>query len=397
MQHALSSVEFVGQREESIYNLLDDITNGNLNLRTDGTYSEMLKAMMGTGTTTIGAALNNLKNTVIKDSKLPDNDPGKLSPEALDAIGEQIVSLEKGLGELSIDNAVSDMAAMNFWKAVDPDGYASSPRREEARQLLADVRKLRERRQQAVNMYNNLNTVAGERDFNSNVELYEEKYAEQTQAKEEAATEEAVATGDPTAIYNANAEAQFIVEHPETKEEVLMKFAGKDKIQGVEDPTIKYSSNMLKTNLVRIVSPTTVEVTVEPLTEGEVSVESSVVSDENKFENNNVSLTKPNFSRVGFNKTSGFLDLKNLDQVSDSQKAFFKYLHGKDNYNDVELELVAPTTQEQKHPKAPAEKPKYSDDRVPVKREEFTVYDEDGTVHGVFLSLIHISEPTRPY
>ena len=378
MEHALSSVEFVGEREESIYNLLDDITNGSLNARTDGTYSEMLKAMMGTGTTTIGGAISNLKETVREDAKLPDGSPQKLSPEALDAIAEQITSLEKGVAELSIDNAVSDMAAMNFWKAVDPDGYASSPRREEARQLLADLRKLRERRQQAIQMYNNLNTVAGERDFNKYVQFYEDKYAEQTAAREEATTEEAVSTGDPEAIYNANAEAQFIVEHPETQEEVLMKFAGKDKIQGVEDPSIKYSSDMLKTNLVRVVSPSTVEVSTEPLKGNEISVESSTVAESNEFETNEVILRKPDFSTVGFNKTSGFLDLKNLDSISPSQKAFFKYLHGKDNYNDVEIELVAPTTQEQKHPKAPAEKPTFEDRRVPVKTEEFNLYEEDG-------------------
>ena len=36
------------------------------------------------------------------------------------------------------------------------------------------------------------------------------------------------------------------------------------------------------------------------------------------------------------------------------------------------------------------EKPRYSDDRVPVKREEFTVYNEDGTVHGVFRATTHL-------
>ena len=391
MEHALSSVELVGEREESIYNELDDITNGKLDARTEGTYSEMLKAMMGSGTTTIGAAMQNLKNKLVEDSKLPDSDPNKLSPEMIDAIGTQIQSLEKGKAELSIDNAVSDMAAMNFWKIGDPDGYAASARREEARQLLADLRKLRERRQQAINMYNTLNTVSGEKDFNTYVEFYEQKYAEQTQEMEEAATEEAVATGNPQAIYDANAEAQFIVEHPQTGEEVLMKFEGKDKIQGVEDPTIKYSSDMLKTNLVRVVSPTTVEeAPQEPLKGREISVESAVVSNNDTFNSNEIILKKPDFERVGFYKTSGFLDLKDLDSMSESQKAFFKYVHSTEDYSNVELELVAPTTQEQKNPKAPAEKPKYNDNRVPVKTEEFTVYEENGEVHAVFRGKTHL-------
>jgi hypothetical protein len=36
------------------------------------------------------------------------------------------------------------------------------------------------------------------------------------------------------------------------------------------------------------------------------------------------------------------------------------------------------------------EKPRYDDNRVPVKTEEFTVYNEDGTVHGLFRATTHL-------
>ena len=36
------------------------------------------------------------------------------------------------------------------------------------------------------------------------------------------------------------------------------------------------------------------------------------------------------------------------------------------------------------------EKPRYQDKQVSTKREEFTVYNEDGSVHGVFRAITHL-------
>ena len=386
MAHALASVELVGEREESIYNSIDNTTNGKLDLRTDKGMSAVLKAMMGTGATSLGAAMSSIENQLKKDSQLSEDNPNKMSPEEINELGELYKTYNQGLGELSIDNAVSDMAAMSYWKIADPEGYQASAKREEVRQMLADLRKLRERRQQAIRMHNELNTVSGEKSFNNAVEYYEQAYAQQQAETEETATEEAVNSNDPKEMYKANAEAQFMVEHPSSKKEVLMKFVGEDTIQGVEDPSITYSSDLLKTNLIRVVSPSTVEVTKEPIEDAEVTVENSTQT-ELDFNDNNKKLLKPDFIDIGFGKTAGNTS---AEAISDSQKNYFKYVHSTSDFTDVEIEIVTPTAQVQKNPKAQAEKPKYNDNRVPVKTEEFTVYEEDGEVHAVFRAKIYL-------
>ena len=147
--------------------------NGKLDLRTDQGISATLEGMMGSGTTSFGAAIKNIDDELATD----------ISPERRQNLEKVKAAYKEGLGKLSIDNAVSDIAAMQYWQMADPEGYSSSARREEVRQMLADLRKLRERRHQAIRMHNQLNTVEGEKDFNKGVEYYTQAYKEQ-QAQE---------------------------------------------------------------------------------------------------------------------------------------------------------------------------------------------------------------------
>ena len=68
-------------------------------------------------------------------------------------------------------------------------------------------------------------------------------------------------------------------------------------IQGVEDPSIEFSSDLLKNHLIRVVSPTTVEPNVEPTDEGEVSVETSI---ETEITLPGEKSLRPDFTTIGF-------------------------------------------------------------------------------------------------
>ena len=351
MQHALSTVELVGEREESIYNQLDDITNGKLDLRTNNNLSEknqrgdLLQARMGSGTTTLGVERDKIELRLKKDLTLPEGHPDKLAPEMIALLQEQLTVIDKGIAELSVHNAVDDINFMELWKRNDPDGYAASPFREQARQMLADIRKLRERRQEAISMHNELNTVRGEQRFMSNIEQYTQAFTQQEQEQKEAKVDEAVKTNDPEALWAADPQAEFLMRDPENPgKEILMKFKGKDMLMGAEEGkgARQFSSKLLESHLIKVTSLAE-KPDVKPTKAKDISVENSIGTSDDFFALiNDPRLLRPDFLDVGFNKTSGILNVNDPESMSEEQRNFFQYVHSTNKFDDVEIELVAP-------------------------------------------------------
>jgi len=334
MEHALASVELVGIREESILDKIDELTDGKLNLRASEGVSKILKETLGSGTVSFAARAAEIREQLKQNSNLGPDHPNKFPADTVQELEAAAEMLEKGLGDLQYSNAVDDIEFMKKWQAEDPDGYNASPHRNEVAQMLSDLRKLRERRQDAIRMYNQLNTNLGEAEFNKHVEYYTDAYAKQEKARQEAATEEAVETQDPQALYNVNSEAEFIIKDPKNGKDLLVKFADKDHIQGVEDPSRRYSSKLLATHFVRTASPSTVEVDPEPTNEGEISVETSEEYDLPIRDQ----IKKPSLEHIGFGKTAGQMS----GDMSPEQQNFYNYLHSTTNFSNVEIELVSP-------------------------------------------------------
>tara|TARA_R100001510_G_scaffold15057_1_gene12366 strand:- start:7979 stop:21253 length:13275 start_codon:yes stop_codon:yes gene_type:complete len=236
LTHAVAVADNVDLREADLQKRVNELAGTTIDFNT--AYSEKAP--------TVDRELQQIEDVLRKDDTLEDSSPDKLSPEARAELEVARDALQQSALNGFGQNTREDANIMNQFIKNNPNEAAKTESQEEMLSTLRDLRMLRARREQFIDLYNNLTDPEGQREAFQQIEYYMDDYNKEEAERQRVESEQAIRENDKVKFYNLNRDGE--VEITENGKKKYYKFLDPTTLYNVKNANDKISMDDIMSN-----------------------------------------------------------------------------------------------------------------------------------------------------
>ena len=202
--HAAAVIENVDTREKEINQKIDAMTGGGMR---SNAMKQLDGELRGNTRETFNKQVERLTEILgLDDKAAEDAKMGAEERTLLEAVLEEaLVRRDQGIG----DNTIEDLELLTKFKLNNPTEFSKAHVVDELLGLLRDSRMLRARRQEFLQMYNQLFTEEGAKKYSQQIEFYMDEYSKEEAERIKQEREQVLREGNKAKFYEHFRNSQF--------------------------------------------------------------------------------------------------------------------------------------------------------------------------------------------